>query len=63
MSDMAASCNTSLHSESTAFLGALWARCAQSAPRKAVDSDWKVLKKDFDLYTTKHKFLIASHHI
>ena len=29
---------------STAFLGALWAHCAQSAPRKAADADCKVLK-------------------
>ena len=39
---------------STAFLGALWAHCAQSAPRKAVESIYYTIafgrpkvKKDF----------------
>ena len=36
-SQMKSSILNTLQSESTAFLGALWARCAQSAPRKAVD--------------------------
>ena len=35
---------------STAFLGALWAHCAESAPRKAVDSIYTLALRVLALY-------------